>query len=90
MIQTPSPTVGFRLGGLIEPVYQRFARRLVEVNHDVTAKNHVKIFFEKKQLTDVIPYNRHISESIVHGIHRSAFMKDLDKLNIIENINRFL
>jgi len=49
-----------------------------------------KIFFEKKQIEDAIPCNSCMNESIVHGIHRDTFMKDLDELNIVENINRFL
>ena len=48
------------------------------------------IFLEKKTIEDSVKYNSCIYESIVHGTDRDGFMKDLDQLDIIENINRFL
>jgi len=49
-----------------------------------------KIFCEKKELKDALLCNPSIIESVVHGESRYEFMKDLDVLDIMENINRFL
>ena len=48
------------------------------------------IFFEKKELSDATKGNPCIYKSIIHGYDRDKFMKDIDKINIIENIKRFL
>lgn len=48
------------------------------------------IFFEYKKMEDAVKGNVCIYNSISHGKNRELFMRDLDQLNIITNINRFL
>jgi|GEM_PF-259543 Coenzyme F420-reducing hydrogenase, beta subunit len=49
-----------------------------------------KIFFEKKHIDDAVPGNMCIYHSIKHGEHREKFMSDLDQINIVDNLSRFL
>ncbi len=49
-----------------------------------------RIYKEEKNLQAVISGNVCFDNSIRHGMHREQFMKDLDKMPVIENIERFL
>ncbi len=67
---------------------------LIILNSDTGKKLFSKIksnlFFEHKELNDMEVFNPCISKSIKHGQGREEFMKDLDKIDVIENINRYL
>lgn len=49
-----------------------------------------RIFIERKKLEDAVGCNPCIYESISHGINRDKFMKDLDQIDVMENIRRYL
>lgn len=49
-----------------------------------------RIFMEGKCIEDAVPGNMCIYHSIIHGVNRNKFMKDLDSMNIMENLKRFL
>lgn len=49
-----------------------------------------KVFQEEKKLEDIIPGNVCFYNSVQQGVHRDKFMQDLDKMPVIENIERFL
>lgn len=49
-----------------------------------------RIYKTEKKFEDVAPGNDCFEHSIRHGVHRSQFMKDLDRMSVIENIQRFL
>ena len=53
-----------------------------------TIKN--KVYYTQKKIEDVISGNVCFENSVEQGIHRAAFMKDLDVMPVIENIERFL
>ncbi len=49
-----------------------------------------RIYKEEKNLEAVISGNVCFENSVRHGVHREQFMKDLDRMPVIENIERFL
>lgn len=48
------------------------------------------IYKVDKRVEDVIPGNYCFEHSVQHGVHRNQFMEDLDKMPVIDNIERFL
>lgn len=49
-----------------------------------------RIYKVSKKIEDVIPGNYCFEHSIQHGANRMQFMEDLDKMPVIDNIERFL
>ena len=48
------------------------------------------VFKIEKKWEDIAPGNVCFEHSVRHGIHRNEFMRDLDRMPVIENIRRFL
>lgn len=48
------------------------------------------VFWEEKKLADIIAGNVCFYNSVQQGVHREQFMQDIDKMPVIENIERFL
>lgn len=48
------------------------------------------VFYTEKKLEDVVPGNICFGHSAPPGIHRAQFMRDLDRMPVIRNIERFL
>jgi len=49
-----------------------------------------RIFKVKKDVSDVAPGNVCFNNSVKDGVHREQFMKDIDDMPVIDNIERFL
>lgn len=49
-----------------------------------------RVYREEKSLEEVVPGNSCFYHPVEQGVHREAFMRDLDSMPVIDNIARFL
>lgn len=49
-----------------------------------------KLYYESASIEDVKSGNVCLENSIEHSVHRKKFMRDIDRIDIIENIERYL